>query len=105
MVEVTHDPDGSRFVAGLPSAIGVLRYSLRHAGGREVMDLYHVHVNPPQRGRGVAAVIVRHALEHARATGRSVVATCPYVAQYMARHPEYQALCLPSSDDSSGADL
>jgi predicted GNAT family acetyltransferase len=32
--------------------------------------------------------MVRHALEAARSGGKSVIATCPFAAAYIDRHPE-----------------
>ena len=44
-------------------------------------------VNP-----GPNEVLVRTALDSARAAGRRVVPQCSYVARFIAKHPEYQLL-------------
>jgi predicted GNAT family acetyltransferase len=36
--------------------------------------------------------LTQHALEHARARGYRVVPSCPFVAAYVQRHPEYHDL-------------
>ena len=52
----------------------------------------HTEVPPELEGRGIAAAIVKHALDDARANNLGVVAACSYVASYVRRHPEYQDL-------------
>jgi len=67
---------------------GFLEYKQR--GSR--IALIHTEVLPTFEGRGVAAAIVRFALDDARRRGLRVIATCPYVKSYLARHPEDQDL-------------
>ena len=57
-----------------------------------VMVLPHTVVDRAFRGRGLAAELVRRALDDARAQGLSVVPSCWYVAQYIADHPADQDL-------------
>lgn len=40
------------------------------------------------RGRGIASLLVKGALEQIRAEGKKVVAGCSFVADYLASHPE-----------------
>jgi len=49
-----------------------------------------VHTGVPAAigGRGVAAALVRAALDHARGEGLKVVPACSYVAAYFKRHPQ-----------------
>jgi uncharacterized protein len=62
----------------------------RVSGDHVVMP--HTHVDPARRGQGLAARLVRHALDDVRATGRSVIPTCWYVSQFIDEHPEYEDL-------------
>jgi uncharacterized protein len=52
------------------------------------------HTEVPQElsGRGIAAEIVKSALEHARERKLTVVPQCAYVASYIKRNPEYEEL-------------
>jgi predicted GNAT family acetyltransferase len=59
-------------------------------GDRVVLP--HTVVDPSQRGRGLAAVLVRHALDDVRRDGRTVVPSCWYVADFIDAHPEYRDL-------------
>jgi predicted GNAT family acetyltransferase len=43
-------------------------------------------------GHGLATHLARAVLDAARARGLRVVARCPFVAEYVAEHPEYQDL-------------
>jgi predicted GNAT family acetyltransferase len=56
------------------------------------MIFTHTFVPDALRGRGIAAVLVRTALEEARRTGRRVVPRCSYVAEFIQRHPEFRDL-------------
>lgn len=80
------------------------RFELRTKGGLAVLDytdqdgtwyITHTYVPPEARGGGVAAELVKHALETARAWGRKVSPDCTYVEAYMERHKEYQDLMAP----------
>jgi len=86
---IRHDPDGSRFVAECDKQVAELRYAER---GPDTLDFHHTFVPPAFRGRGVAGALSAGALEWARATGRKVRPSCPYVAAYLRRHPEYADL-------------
>ena len=57
-----------------------------------VITFRHTETPPQLQGRGVASQLIRGALEQVRAQGLKVVARCPFVAGYMARHPEYDDL-------------
>ena len=59
--------------------------------GRNVI-MTHAEVPPALRGGGVGSALVKGALAIVRAQGEKVVPLCPFVAQYMRRHPETQAL-------------
>lgn len=52
------------------------------------------HTEVPQafEGKGVGSKIVRAALDWARAEGQKVMPTCPFVAGYIKKHPEYHDL-------------
>jgi predicted GNAT family acetyltransferase len=83
-IEVRHDPDSRRFVAMVEGSQAVLDYQR----GDGIISLVHTGVPAAIGGRGVAAALVRAALEHARAEGLKVVPACSYVATYFKRHPQ-----------------
>ena len=57
-----------------------------------MITLVHTEVPPALGGRGVGSTLVRGALEAIRARGLKVVVTCPFVAAYMRKHPEFNDL-------------
>lgn len=85
---VTHDPAGSRFLLNVDGFDAVVEYELRDG----VMTITHTRVPEAIGGRGIAAHLVRVALEHARAEGLKVVPACSYAAVFMQRHGEYADL-------------
>ncbi|WP_214325834.1 GNAT family N-acetyltransferase [Nonomuraea sediminis] len=52
----------------------------------------HTEVLPDYEGKGMASRLVKFALEASRATGLRVVPLCPYVKDYIERHPEFADL-------------
>jgi len=59
-----------------------------------VITFTHTEVPPALAGRGIGSRLVRGALEFARAQGLKVVAKCPFVSAYIAKHPEFGDLLL-----------
>ncbi len=49
----------------------------------------HTEVDPAYEGRGLGSLLVRGALDAARTEGAAVRPFCPFVRQYIKRHPEY----------------
>ncbi len=68
--------------------IGLVAYHL--ADG--VITLVHTEVDPAHGGQGHAATLARGALDDARSRGLKVVPSCPYVASYIEKHPDYADL-------------
>ena len=62
----------------------------RRDGG--VITFTHTEVPPALQGRGIGSALTRGALEAARAQGLKVVARCPFVSAYIARHAEFADL-------------
>ncbi len=87
-LEIVHDVDAQRFVAVVEGRECECAYTL--AG--DVARLVHTEVPRALEGRGIAAALVRNALDWARAEGLKVRPVCGYVASYMRRHPQTQDL-------------
>lgn len=51
--------------------------------------LPHTQVDPAHRGQGLAAILVRHALDDIVARGAKVIPSCPYVKDFITAHPDY----------------
>jgi uncharacterized protein len=68
--------------------IGLLAY--RRRDGR--ISFTHTEVEPACTGRGYGGRLVEAGLRDARRDGLGVLPLCPFVAYYMAQHPEYADL-------------
>ena len=64
---------------------GEIRYTL----DGEVVTMVHTEIDPADEGTGLGQTLVAGALDDVRGQGRRVRPICPYVAKYIARHPEY----------------
>src|SRR4029077_15931531 len=92
-ITVVHNEMAHRFemeIEGLRALLTYPRFPDR-------IVLVHTEVPAPLEGRGLAAKLVRTALDFARANHLRVVPACPYVATFLRKHPEYQDLV--STDD------
>lgn len=87
-LQIEHDPGTGRFFTWVEGQEAELLYRLH--SGRMVIE--HTGVPEEIGGRGVAAELVKAALDHARAQGLRVVAACSYSEAYVRRHPEYADL-------------
>jgi uncharacterized protein len=50
----------------------------------------HTEVDKDYEGRGLATILIGQALKETRDAGLRIVAECPMVAAYIAKHDEYQ---------------
>ncbi len=92
--EVSRQSGPDRFEIALEGeAAGHTRFV--DVDGRRVF--FHTEVDPAHSGKGLAAVLVRGALEATRAEGLRVVAVCPFVKKYVTRHEEWADLVDPAT--------
>ncbi|HEX8755886.1 MAG TPA: GNAT family N-acetyltransferase [Steroidobacteraceae bacterium] len=85
---VRDDGERRRFELEVGGELAFIDY-LRD-GSNVVMT--HAEVPPELRGGGVGSALVNGALALVRERGGKVVPLCPFVAQYMRRHPETRDL-------------
>jgi uncharacterized protein len=82
MTEVNHDVAAHRFSTKVDGELALLEYTLVD----DVMTITHTRVSAPIRGRGVAAELMRAALQLADESQWKVVPACAYAAAYMRQH-------------------
>ncbi len=80
---------GSRFEARVDGKRAGASY-YRVDRGRVVFT--HTLVEPAWEGQGVGSALAGAALVQVRASGRKVVARCPFIGAYLQRHPEFADL-------------
>ena len=92
-IRVTDNEAERRFEAHVDGALaGFAAYRFR--GDHIVFT--HTEVDAAFEGQGVGGVLARAALDQVRAAGEhDVVAMCPFIAAWIARHPAYQDLLAP----------
>ena len=56
------------------------------------LTIKHTEVPKELNGKGIGSALVRGLLDIARTQGLKVVPLCPFVAGYIAKHPEYADL-------------
>jgi len=78
-----------RFELSIEGKVAVLEYVEQDDG---MLVFTHTFVPPELRGRNVAAILTKFALDDARRQGKKVVPQCSYVAAYMERNKEYADL-------------
>ena len=86
---IRHEPDAQRFVADVGGKTAYITY--RQLDG-QMLELDHTYVPANSRGGRIASQLTVRALEYARERGYRVVPSCPFVAAYIERHPEYREL-------------
>lgn len=85
---VEHEASQDRFSLRIDGKLAFLAYTI--ADG--VMALTHTEVPPAIGGRGIAAQLVKAALDDARSRGLKVRPDCSYAALYLRKHSEYADL-------------
>ena len=87
--EVVDVPDEQRYVIRRDGQVaGFAAYQK----AQRLVVFTHTEVEPAYEGQGVGGELVRRALEDVRAQGLPVLPLCPFVQQWMNRHPEYADL-------------
>lgn len=85
---VTHNESLHHFEITIDGRTAFLVYA-RFPNG---IILQHTEVPHELEGHGIGGRLAQAALEFARAEHLFVIARCPFVANYVERHPEYAPL-------------
>ena len=85
---VRDNPQRQRYELAVEGEIAIATY--RRDGDLTTF----VHTEVPQRmeGRGIGSTLVAGALDLVREAGGRAAAECPFVSEFVAKHPEYQSL-------------
>lgn len=86
---VQDEPERSRFEIVVDGELaGFAAYRLRDGA----VILTHTEIDPRHRGDGLGARLAQGTLDTLRERGARVVPSCSFIADYIARHPEYADL-------------
>jgi predicted GNAT family acetyltransferase len=81
---INHDRIAHQFTSMVDNHLAVLDYTLTD----HVMSITHTRVPQAIGGRGIAAELMRAAVNAARVGGWTVNPVCSYAVDYMRKHPE-----------------
>ena len=83
---VTDVSDRKRFEIEVDGAVlGFVDYRRRPG----VISFIHTEIDPARKGEGLGTLLVKTALDTARAEGLAVLPSCPFVQGFIDRHSEY----------------
>ncbi|MFD6062425.1 hypothetical protein C8E05_6097 [Rhodococcus wratislaviensis] len=86
---VEHDVSESRFEIYLDGQLAGYADYFERNGAR---DFHHTVTYPQFRGQGLAAEVVKAALDDTKSRGLTVIPSCSYVEKYIAENPSYAEL-------------
>ncbi|HEY8572145.1 GNAT family N-acetyltransferase [Phenylobacterium sp.] len=84
-LNVVMNEEARRFEIELEGDVAFAEYRLVDHG----IILPHTVVPDAFEGRGVGSQLAKAALGYAREQGLKVIPTCPFIAAYIAKHPEW----------------
>jgi hypothetical protein len=85
--QVQHDSASRKYFV---EAGGEEAHLLYVPAGEGVVEITHTYVPPEMRGQGIAEQLALAALEDIRERGERFIPSCPFVARFVERHPEWQ---------------
>lgn len=103
-LRIVHEPERGRFVISQSAAsqanetgsadadsvekvVGFAHYTLRDSP-HGAIDFDSTFVDPSHRGTGLSELLAHRAVTDDIVTGRRILASCWFIAQYLERHPE-----------------
>ncbi|MDO3703054.1 GNAT family N-acetyltransferase [Micromonospora sp. C28SCA-DRY-2] len=92
---MTDVPERERFEARdeAGALAGLVTYQLSGA----IIAYTHTEVDPAFEGQGVGSTLARAVMDDARAKGRTVVPICPFLSEWLGKHPEYDGIVARST--------
>ncbi len=84
--EIKHDATQEKFYTIIDGQEAVLEY---YSLDNDTLVFNHTYVPPPLRGKGIAAVLTKYALNYAREHNFKVLPQCSYVVAYVERNKEF----------------
>lgn len=81
-----NDGKGRYFIRGMDGAEAEVTFT---KVGASQLIIDHTEVPDAFRGQGMGQRLVEHAVEQARAAGKTIIPLCPFAAAQFRRHPEW----------------
>jgi predicted GNAT family acetyltransferase len=88
-------PERERFEARdeAGAVAGVVTYQLTG----NIIVYTHTEVDAAFEGKGVGSTLARAVMDDARGKGRTVVPMCPFLSDWLGKHPEYEGIVARST--------
>ena len=86
---VKNNEESSQFEAEMEGEKVLIAYRTESDG---TLNLVHTEVPKKFEGKGVGGALVKKTLEQIKSSGNKIIPSCPFVADYIKRHPEYESL-------------
>lgn len=83
---IKHNENDFRFETEVDGYLAYVEYTPLD----KELDLIHTWVPKEIGGKGIAAALVKFAMDYAMENHFKVVPTCPYVKAFLIRHEEYK---------------
>jgi predicted GNAT family acetyltransferase len=85
-IAIADDAESQRYVVRVDGRrAGLLQYRLHP----DLIELVHTEIYEEFEGRGLGSQLISFALDDAREKGLAVLPFCPFVNDYIQRHPRY----------------
>ena len=62
---------------------------VQYRGKEGLIAFLHTEIDDRFEGQGLGSKVAQHVLDEARANGDAVLPFCPFINEYIKRHPEY----------------
>jgi uncharacterized protein len=85
---ITNNDENLRFETRVGDEIAFVEYRWHHGD----IAFMHTYVPVEGQGQGIASALAKHVLDYAKGHQLKILVYCPYIAQYIKRHPEYEPL-------------
>jgi predicted GNAT family acetyltransferase len=85
---VSHNQAAGLFEIRTEQGTAVLRYAL---AGPD-LDVVHTEVPDALEGQGYGSALAEAVLSYAKEGGVKIIPSCPFMSEYLRRHPEHTSL-------------
>lgn len=92
-LKINHDKEAQKFSLTIDGKDSSVLYRMTI---NKTMNIYRTYVPPEQRNKGLAAKIVKAALDYAVENNLKVIPTCSYTDYFIQQNKEYESLIFKS---------
>lgn len=87
-MRVVDNKEKNRFEAEIDGHKAIIEYSVQP----NILILEHIEVDKELSGRGVASEMTESVLLEIELRGLKVVPECPFIKNYISKHPEWESI-------------